>query len=151
MRKAFLLGLLFLLGPAGCYHYVPVTGGYDQIKQGQVVRAGLVEEESFTLSDLTVHNITGIDGEFVRADPSDLILSALWLDSSLRDVGFPGDGWSVRIPISNVARFEIKRLDRWRTAGLVAAILLGTHFGWQATMGGPGDDTGGGGSGGTVR
>ncbi len=136
MRGVLFASLVLL---SGCFKYVPVTGGYDQIEQGSELRADFIEGESFDLSDLTVHNIVGMDAEFVRQDNSDLIFSAFWLDSSVRDVGFPGDGWSVRIPISNISQVELKKIDWWRSTGIVAGFLIASYFGWDAVRGGRGD------------
>jgi hypothetical protein len=145
MRKALIVSLFLI---SGCFKYVPLTEGYEQIEKGNRLRTEFIEAESFQLSDITVHNIIALDGEYVRQDNSDLILSAFWLDSSLREVGFPGDGWSVRIPISNISRLEVKELDWWRTTAVVLGVFLGTYLGWEATNSSPGsgDNPGDGGS-----
>ena len=147
MRATGLLWFFPILLLSGCFEYVEVQGGYSQIARGSEVRTRLVEPESIMLGDITAHDIVGMDGEFVRADDSDMVLSAFWLDSAIREVGFPGDGWSVRIPLSNIAKFEIKKLNRWRTVGAVVGLFVASYFGWETLGGGASGENDDGGTG----
>ena len=150
MRKV-LFAFFLLLSTAGCFRYVPVEGGYGQVKKGSEVRARFAQDQSFDLSDITVHNIMGMDAEFVRADNSDVVMSAFWLDSSVREVGFPGDGWSVRVPVSNIASMDVKRVDWLKTTGVVLGFFVASYFGWEAMHGSPGDGDDPGNDGGVIR
>lgn len=135
MRRLVLV-LLAVLG--GCFRYAPPPDGLDQVKRGTVVRARFVEEEVIRLRDVTAHNVIGLEGEFVREDNSDLVVSAFWLDSSVRQAGFPGEGWTVRFPLSNIASIEVRRLDLLRTALAVAGVFMGSYLVWDALGGGEG-------------
>ena len=137
MRGVLFASLILLFG---CYKYVPVSvGEYEQIQQGRELRTQFIEEESFDLFDVTVHNIVAIDAEFVRLDRSTMIMSAFWLDSSIRDVGFAGDGWTVRIPISNISQMSIKEFDWWRTGAVLAGGFIASYLGWKGMQGALGD------------
>ena len=53
------------------------------------LRAYFIEDQSVDLHDVTAHNITAMDVEFVRQEDGELVLSAFYLDSSARDAGLP--------------------------------------------------------------
>jgi hypothetical protein len=131
-----------LLVAGGCYKYVPVPSPATDLERGTAVRAHFENGESVTLGDLTAHNIISMDAEFVRQDDSELVLSAFWLDSSTRGIGYPGEGWTVRVPTGNISLLEQKKLDVWRTAGLVAAAVVTSVLGWEALGGGEGGEGG---------
>ena len=65
---------------------------------------------SFQLTQFTVYNITRLDGEMVSREAGEVILSATWMDS-VTDVGFDGEGWTLRIPESNVTALDLKRVS----------------------------------------
>lgn len=62
------------------------------------------------------------------------------LDSSSRGIGYPGGGWTIRLPMSSITRLEAKRFDAWSTVGLVAAGVATSWLGWEALGGGSGDN-----------
>ena len=127
---------------AGCFHYVAAPT-LEQ-PQGTPVRAHLESLGSFELAQITVNNIDQVDGEMVRRDQGDLILSASWLEAVTGN-GYQGNGWTVRIPEANVASFELKRFSWWRTGVVIGGIALGTWLGFEALGVGPfGGDNGGG-------
>ncbi len=139
--RALLLASLFLVG--GCYKYVPVQVSYEDLVMGTPVRAHMDNGESVDLREYTAHNIVSMNAEFVRLDDSELVLSAMWLDSSTNGVGYPGGGWTVRIPTASVSLLEQKKFDIWRTSALVAAIGAATYLGFDAILGDSGGSNGG--------
>lgn len=143
---------LMLLVPAvallsACYHYVPAEGlGFPQ---GTQVRARLGTLASFELAQLTVNNVDRVDGEWVRAEDGELVLSATWLEAPT-GIGFPGNGWTVRIPVRDVARLEVRRLSWWRTGAVLGGLAVGTWLGFEA-LGFGTSGSGGGGGGGPIQ
>lgn len=131
---------------AGCYHYVPTAA--TTAPQGTPLRAHLGEMAAFELPQMTVNNIDQVEGEMVRVDSGELILSASWLQAVTGN-GYPGNGWTVRIPQSNVTAVEERRLSWWRTGIIVAGAVVGTWLGFDALGVGPTSGTGGGGTGNT--
>jgi hypothetical protein len=142
MRFLPLLLLLPIVG--GCYHYVPVeTVAHPQ---GTPMRANLGSMAAFELAQITVNNIDRVEGELVRVDAGDLILSATWLQAVTGN-GYPGNGWTVRIPEANITGVEQKRFSWWRTGVVVGGFAIATWLGFEALGVGPFGE-GGGGSGG---
>ena len=95
MRGLLLVSILFL---GGCYKYVPLEVPTNTVERGTELRAYFIEDQSVDLHDVTAHNITAMDVEFVRQEDGELVLSAFYLDSSARDAGYLGNGWTVRVP-----------------------------------------------------
>jgi hypothetical protein len=135
-----------ILVASACYTYVPVAP--TATPQGTPVRARLSQMSQFELAQITVNNIDQVDGEVVRVDGSDLVLSATWLQA-ITGNGYAGNGWTVRIPEGNVAGFEEKRFSWWRSGVVVAGILTGTWLGFEALGVGPAGGSGSGGTGNT--
>jgi hypothetical protein len=129
---------------AGCYHYVPASP--EASPQGTPVRARLNRTAEFELAQVTVNNIDQVEGEVIRVDAGDLLLSATWLQA-ITGNGYAGNGWTVRIPEQNVAGFEQKRLSWWRTGIVAAGVAVGTWLGFDALGLGPSSGPGGGGTG----
>ncbi len=127
-----LFALLLLLG--GCYKYVPVEAGAPGLMRGDPVRVRL-DLASVDLEDVTVRNIRSMDAEVVRLSGSELIVSALWLDSDTPGVGYPGGGWTVQLPRASVISIDKRVFDVWRTAAVVGGTLLGTYLGWDSLSG----------------
>ena len=131
---------------AGCYHYVPTVA--TAAPQGTPVRAHLNSIAAFELAQVTINNVDRVEGEMVRVDAGDLILSATWLQA-ITGNGYPGNGWTVRIPENNVSAVEERRLSWWRTGIVIAGAVVGTWLGFEALGVGPTSGTGGGGTGNT--
>ena len=123
------LPAVLLWAATGCYHYVPVQ--VMTHPQGTPVRARLGTMAAFELSAITVNNIGTVDGEMVRLDGDELVLSATWLQAVTGN-GFAGNGWTVRIPETNVTSFELKRLSWWRTGVIIGGVGLATFLGFDA-------------------
>ena len=142
-RSVFLLSALWL-ATGGCFQYVPEI--QTTSTRGTAIRVHLETPASFALTQFTVNNITTVNGELVRHDAGDVIISATWLDATIGD-GFNGEGWTVRIPESNITGIEVKELSWWRTGAALAGIAAATVFLFDAF--GTGTEGSGGGGGGT--
>jgi hypothetical protein len=129
MNKRLALVLGVFGATAGCYHYVPVEARSSP--QGTPVRAQLDTLSAFELAQFTVNNIDQVEGEIVRVEAGDLILSATWLEA-ITGNGYPGNGWTVRIPEANVTAFEQRRLSWWRSALVIGGVAVGTWLGFDA-------------------
>jgi hypothetical protein len=142
MRALLFVSFLFL---GGCFKYVPLETPMTEVERGTELRTRLIGEQSVDLYDITAHNITSMDVEFVRQEDSEYVFSAFYLESSARQTGYLGNGWTVRVPVGNVSSIEVKKLDLWRTIGLGALAVVGSVVGWEVIGGGVGggDDSGG--------
>jgi len=145
MRRISRMVLALAVMPLGaaCYHYVPADARVAP--QGTPVRARLNTMSDFELSQITVNNIDQVEGEVVRLDGSELVLSATWLQA-ITGNGYAGNGWTVRIPEANVAGLEEKRLSWWRSGIVVAGVIAGTWIGFDVLGLGPSFGGGGGGT-----
>jgi hypothetical protein len=99
--------------------------------QGTPLRARLATMSSFELAAITVNNIDQVEGEMVRFDGSDVVLSATWL-RAVTGNGYIGNGWTVRIPQANVTSVEQKRFSWWRSGIVIGALVAGTTLGFEA-------------------
>ncbi|GMR13932.1 MAG: hypothetical protein BMS9Abin29_2158 [Gemmatimonadota bacterium] len=135
--RGLVLALLILV--TGCFKYVPVERTSWDVSRGVPVRAR-IDQQSIELRTYTAHDIVSMDAEFVRLDNSDIVLSALWLDSAIKGVGFPGEGWTVRIPMESLESLEQRKFDTWRSLAFVVAGFAVTYAGWQSIGGGGGGD-----------
>ncbi len=144
MKIAWLASFLMtlLLATEGCFQYVSESEVTPT--RGSPIRVHLERPSSFELTRVTVNNVTTVNGELVRREAGDVILSATWLDASIGD-GFDGEGWTLRIPETNVSALEVKRISWWQTGIAVLGGAVVTFFGWDLL--GTGTSGGGGGGG----
>ena len=80
----------------------------------------------------------------VRREAGDVILSATWLDA-ISGVGFDGEGWTLRVPETNITGLELKRVSWLRTGVALFGGALVTIFGFDLL--GTGSEGSGGGGG----
>ena len=135
-----LLALLF--ATEGCFQYVPESDVAPT--RGSPVRLHLERPSSFELTQFTVNNVIRVDGEMVRREAGDVILSATWLDA-ISGVGFDGEGWTLRVPETNISGLELKRVSWLRTGVALFGGALVTIFGFDLL--GTGSEGSGGGGG----
>ena len=131
MRRLLLASLIVL---AGCYRYVPLETGAPALARGDPIRAHL-DGASIDLEEITVRNIRSMDAELVELSGSELVVSALWLDSATPGIGYPGEGWTVELPRTSVLSIERRVFDVLRTAVVVGGAVLATYFGWDSLAG----------------
>lgn len=139
-----LLLMALLLGAEGCFSYVAESELTPT--RGTPIRVHLERPASFELTRLTVNNVIIVSGELVDRNGGDVVLSATWLETDLGG-GFDGEGWTLRIPDTNVSALEVKKFSWWRTGVAVLGTAAATIFGFDALGGGSGGEGGGGGGG----
>jgi hypothetical protein len=119
--------LALILLAEGCFQYVPVGG--TPLDRGSLIRLRLERPASFELTQVTVNDVSIVNGEWVASDAGDMLLSATWLES-FNGIGYDGENLTLRIPEANVSTLEAKRFSWWRTG----AVLLGGAIGAIATF-----------------
>ena len=138
-----LLALLF--ATEGCFSFVQESELAPT--RGSPIRVHLERPASFELTRVTVNDVTTVNGELVSRADGEVILSATWLDTVFGD-GYDGEGWTLRIPETNVSALEVKQFSWWRTGAVLLAGGFASFFGFDALGSGSGGSGGGGGGGG---
>lgn len=138
-----LIVLVSALLLAGCQTFQPVTA--DELERGDRLRLHLNEESDVELRQVTARDVTSVNGETVEVRDGEFIMSAFSVRRADGGV-VPAQGWTVRFPMDRIEAIHERRLDGWRTAGLVAGIAVATFFGWDSLAGG--EDAASGGNGG---
>lgn len=137
---AFVLLLCTLLN--GCFTYAPTQSVPDRATR---VRVLLSSPTDFRLTDFTANEVVVAEGELIRADGEELVLSALDLQAR-SGYEFAGKGETLTIPRSNVASIQTKRISVARSVLLAGAlVVVMTAMERLIGVGGGGDDGGGGG------
>lgn len=134
---------VWLIGASGCYAYVPADPG--EVPAGAAVRARITAPEAERLSEVLGRQDRVLDGRLLGQGPAGILLE---VPSVAEAEGLPSTRLNQRITLSpaQVNEIEVRRLDRLRTAGLVAggvvaaAALVSTAFGTEsgAPISGPG-------------
>lgn len=130
MKRIFhSLSLGFFLTLQGCYSHsvIPVEGA----PMGADVRARISATEADRLQEVLGREYRVLRGEVVAEEPGSLLLEVPAV------VGASGQRLNQRvtIPKPEILELEVRELDRWRTAGLVAALaavggyLVAAQFG----------------------
>jgi hypothetical protein len=116
IRRTFALGLLLL---SGCYRYVPEP--VDSIAPGTAVRARVTAPEAERLTPVLGRSTRLIHGELVERSPDGLMLQVRGAGSTA------GTALYQRVTLlpSAVQELEVRTLDRWKTAGLAGAVVVG--------------------------
>jgi hypothetical protein len=140
-RDLGLCGILLVL--AGCYAYAPVDGSALAPRAGESVRVVLEQPGPVALRDFTVTYAVRLDGEFVRADTTDVTLSTWWVVAA-GGAEHRGVGETVTVPWSNVVRLERRALSMPRTGLVTAGIVAGAFVLGNAMYGGGGAGENGG-------
>lgn len=108
---------------SGCYRYVPVTNG--DIVPGSAYRGHFTPEGSESVARIVGENVQRFDGRIVSVlDTAYLVaMSATLKRSEQRPTIWTGE--QLFIPRSAVNRFELRQLDRPRTARAAALYTVG--------------------------
>lgn len=142
MRPIALVLLCTLL--SGCFTYSPTQKTPGRAAR---VRVTLASPADFRLAEFTANEVVVAEGEIVRVDSAEVVLSALELRAR-SGYEFVGNGETLTIARGNVAVLETRRISAWRSA-LVAAALVVVMTMTEKLIGlASGDDGGGGGGGG---
>ena len=141
-NRAVCLLVLFLPSLGGCYTYASMP--VEQIPPGSDVRARISGAEADSLTqELGREQDRVIVGELTEKRASDVLLSVPSLVHS--STGSNDRVYQrITIPKSSLFEVEVRRLDRWKTVGImaVAAAILSTiaikQFGNNGNPGGAG-------------
>ncbi len=118
--------LVALTTLAACQHYVPTT--IEQTERPQRVRVHLSNPVSVELLDITAHNATLIDGEVVRWDDEELVLSVWWIEGP-GNSEYRGQGETAVIPRSHIAAIEAREISVGKSLALAGMVVLVTIVG----------------------
>jgi hypothetical protein len=147
VRCLFWSPILLLLG---CYTYSPAP--LDTIPAGTRVRTRLTPVEMARIREILNREAGSVEGEWLGEEAGDLVLRVPVTVASYGGAGGAGGPGGaihqpIRIPRGEVVEVEVRRLDRVRTAALVAAgavvagVVVARQF--EGTGGEPGIPPGG--------
>lgn len=121
MRRACRsLSCSLLLALAGCYSYSVAPP--EEVPIGAAIRARISAGEAERVSEIVQHGHDRVlEGALVQSDPESLLISVP------SDVGGFGSSAArlhqrLTIPRSEIFELEVRRLEPWRTAGVVAVV-----------------------------
>jgi hypothetical protein len=133
-----LLSVALMGSTFACYSYAPV-GEAAVPETGKEVRAHLSPARDFPVGELTVRDVTEVEGTVFRATSDTLALWTEWLHSQLGN-RFGTNGNVYYVPRSQVPRLEVRRLHPAKTIvalGIVVGAGLSV-FTFAADIGGGG-------------
>jgi hypothetical protein len=145
MRAVSVIAPSLLL--AGCFSYIPIEPG--EVEPGVSVRARVSPAASARIAPLLgASDARRLDGMMVSQSPDTLIVEVPTVIVDTREFGRTPNQ-RVSIPRTDLLELEVRRLDKMRTAGVVAgaATILATTL-LNALKGEPGREPlpGGGGT-----
>jgi hypothetical protein len=132
---------------SGCFTYIPVEPG--EVEPGVAVRARVSPAASERIAPLLgAAEARRLDGKLITRGADTLIVEVPTVIVDTREFGRTPNQ-RVSIPRSDLVELEVRKLDRWRTAGILggAAVVLGVTL-TKALKGEPGKEPlpGGGGT-----
>lgn len=136
-KRPVAAALLLCLLLNGCFTYAPTQSTPGRAAR---VRVALASPADFRLTEYTANEVVVADGELVRADDREVVLSATRLQAR-SGYEFVGHGETLTIPRSNVASLQRKRIAPLQSvllAGAVAAVVVLTTQLFEALNGGGG-------------
>jgi len=113
------LGACAIVLVLACYRYVPAS--LDVVPSGSAVRATLSTEAQLALRDSLGLQRQTVQGTLVERD-GDRLLLAVRTDAAEWRAGAPALYHRIAVTPRDVLQVEVKRLQRGRTAGLLAAL-----------------------------
>ena len=117
---------LSFLALSGCYTYVPVNG--DLPPSGKEVRAHLRPARSFAVGEITVENVTRVDGIMYIRTADTIGVWSNWFYTAM-GTRFFGSRAVVYIPRSEIPQLDVRKLHAARTVGALAVgAVLGVGF-----------------------
>ena len=117
---------LSILALSGCYTYVPVNG--DPPPSGKEVRAYLRPARSFGVGEITVQDVTRVEGIMYISAADTIAVWSNWFYTAM-GTRFFGSNAVVYIPRTEIPQFEVRKLHPVRTVGaLGVATVLGVGF-----------------------
>ena len=144
-RTAILVAATSLL--TGCFSYIPARPG--EIEEGLDVRARVSPTAGARIAPLLgATDARRLDGKLITNGADTIIVEVPTIMLDNREFGRTPNQ-RVSIPRSDLVELEVRKLDRWRTMGIVggAAVILGVTL-TKAVKGEPGKEPlpGGGGT-----
>ncbi len=132
---------------SGCFSYIPIEPG--DVEPGLTVRARVSPSASARIAPLLgASEARRLDGRLISQAADTLIVEVPTVMLENREFGRTPNQ-RVSIPRGDLVELEVRRLDRWRTIGIVggAAVVLGVTL-TKALKGEPGKEPlpGGGGT-----
>lgn len=134
LRPALLLPGLLLL--SACYSYAPVQGAAPE--RGSRVRLHLTEPRDVRLMNVTGNEVVVVSGELIRMSADTALVSAYSL-TSRSGYEFIATGETVRVPRSEIAFIQRRRISPLKSGLLAGAVALGTSLIAAAVESGDGD------------
>ena len=116
-----LVSVVLICSTAACYSYVPV--GDVSPEPGKEVRAHLSPARDFPIGELTVRDVTEVEGTVFRASQDTLVVWTDWLHSML-GTRYGAHGNVYYVPRTEVPRLEVRRLHPAKTI-LALGIVVG--------------------------
>lgn len=136
-KRPIAAALLLCLLLNGCFSYVPTESTPGRASR---VRVALLAPADFRLLEYTANEVVVADGELVRADDREVVLSATRLQAR-SGYEFVGHGETITIPRGNVGSLQRKRIAPLQSAllaGAVAAVVVLSTQLFDAVRGGDG-------------
>jgi len=132
---------------SGCFSYIPIEPG--DVEPGLTVRARVSPSASARIAPLLgASEARRLDGRLISQAADTLIVEVPTVMLENREFGRTPNQ-RVSIPRGDLVELEVRKLDRWRTIGIVggAAVVLGVTL-TKALKGEPGKEPlpGGGGT-----
>lgn len=130
---------------SGCYSYAAVSP--DDVQPGTTVRARITPAEAERVGEVIGREPRVLEGALIEREPTSILLEVT-SGSSVAGTQPQRFRQRLRVERPNLLEMEVRRLDPWRTAGVVAA--AGVVFGYVAVSafgdggGAPGSGKGGG-------
>lgn len=122
------LRLLFycsLFALTGCFSYTPVA--VDAVSPGAVTRVRLSAAEANRLQESVPLAGRVVEGRLVAGTGDILLLDIPTLPGATAHRGVVLHQ-RIQLPLEEVIELELRRLDRWKTGGLVAAGVIAVGF-----------------------
>jgi hypothetical protein len=125
-----------LLGLTGCFTYTPVAA--DAVSPGAVTRVRLSAAKSERLRQSVPSAGRVVEGKLVAGADDALFLDLPTMKGPAAQPGVVLHQ-RIRLPLEEVIELEVRRLDHWKTGGLVAAgaiavgLVIARQFGGGTT------------------
>jgi hypothetical protein len=140
IKRPVAIALLLCSLLNGCFSYAAVQSTPGRAAR---VRVQLASPADFRLAEFTANEVVVADGEMVRADEQELVMSVLRLQAR-SGYEFVGRGETITIPRSNIVSLQRKRIAPLQSAllagAVVAIVVLTTRIFDAVSTGGEGGE-----------
>lgn len=118
MRSLRWAWCVLLAALSGCYSYTAVSP--DDVHPGATVRARITAAEAERVGEVIGRDTRVLEGELVEREPESVLLEVT-SGSSMPGTQPQRFRQRLRLQRPALVEMEVRRLDSWRTAGVVAA------------------------------